>query len=182
MGCSSLARICERTPFAQHRRRDPVWQGLLGQFVQWAGQSGEAPETTSPASWRWGRASPEWWPSCSPGVGRSASDLVPQVGRLLQPEVTFGWVGGEPRLPQLPQLPEVDIPAGTVDDDIIDVDSGVGLVRPQELIHHPLEGSQGSVDAEGEDSVLVQPPWGRKRCLLPGGVAPASSGTCQYPW
>ena len=58
--------------------------------------------------------------------------------------MTLGRVSREARLPQLPQhrpqLTDVDVPTGTVDDDVIYVGRCVGLVGSQELVHHALEG------------------------------------------
>ena len=94
------------------------------------------------------------------GLDVPPSDLVPQVGRLLQSQAALGGLGCESGPPQLPkdhpQLSEVDIPAGAVDDNVIYISCCVRLVRPKELVHHPLERGGCAVDAEQEDRILVK--------------------------
>lgn len=42
-----------------------------------------------------------------------------------------------------------------MNEDVFNVDSGVGQMWPQEDVHHALEGHWGPMEAEGKDPVLL---------------------------
>ena len=165
---------------------NPVWQGIPGQIIQGTGQSGEAgneplvvPHQTKKRFHLFFLVGagpvPDGCDLALLGADVPSSDSVPQVRYLLQTQAALGGVGCESGLPQFPQdrpqLPEVDIPSGTVDDNVIYVGYCICLVRPKDLIHHPMECAGCAMNAEWENHILVQSARGCKRRLFPSGSA-----------
>ncbi|KAL1249317.1 hypothetical protein QQF64_020322, partial [Cirrhinus molitorella] len=104
------------------------------------------PRKLVPGSWSGAPAWRGWLPPSCPVDGLS------QVLRFRQSQMTFLRVGGESSLPELRQHPlqmvQVFFPCLRVNDDVIQVGCGIGLVRPQQDVHKTLKC--GTMEGEGK--------------------------------
>ncbi len=98
------------------------------------------------------------------GFYESSAHPEPQVLCLVEGQVTFSGIGGQPGPAQLhehpPQPLQVVFPGLRMNDDVIQVGRGVGLVGPQQDVHQSLEGGGSPVQAEGKNPILPVPTGG----------------------
>ncbi len=115
------------------------------------------------------------------GFYESSAHPEPRYFASVEGQVTFSGIGGQPGPAQLhehpPQPLQVVFPGLRMNDDVIQVGRGVGLVGPQQDVHQSLKVAE-PVQAEGKKPDIASAHWGwRKRVFgfASSDRAPANS-------